>query len=284
MQRFLAIAFLGGALAVQAQSAPQKHSFEVVSVKPSAADNDNANIHTTPHSVLFENVPLRQILVMSFAIHSPSQLDGLPDWARSTRYNLDAKTDEETSAAMAKVPREQRQKWLQEMMQSMLEDRFHIKYHWGKKELPVYVLTVAKSGLKLKESVLPPLPPDADPQEKPKDPGTSFSISDSTMEVKNASMAAFAEHLSRMGEMDGRVVLDHTGLTGRYDWTLEWSPERPQGAFRGADGGAAAAPAADSSKPSLFTALQEQLGLKLEQEKAPVDLLVIDHLEKPTEN
>ncbi len=283
MQRLLALTFLAATCAVQAQTVPQKHSFEVASVKPSAANNDNVSVNTTPHRMQFDNVPLQQILLMSFGIRSASQLEGLPDWATSARYNIDAKTDEETSAAMAKVPREERQKWQQEMMQSMLEDRFHIKFHWGKKDLPVYALTVAKSGSKLKEAVMPPLPPDADPKSKPKDPGTSFSVSDGTMDVKNASMEAFVDHLSRMGEMDGRVVLNHTGLTGRYDWTLEWSPERPQAGFHGTDGGGAAS-AADTSKPTLFTALQEQLGLKMEQDKAPVDLLIIDHLEQPTEN
>lgn len=289
MHRLLATTLLGGTLITYAQGSPpagqRKHSFEVVSIKPSAAMNNNSNIDGTPDHIKIQNVPLQQILLMSFGIRSKSQIDGMPDWASSERFNIDAKVDDETAAVMQKLPREERRKRQQEMLQAMLEDRFHMKMHWGKKELPVYVLTVAKGGSKLKPTVLPPLPPNAEPGTKPQDPGTSVSISNSTMTVTNGNMEALAETLSRMAEMDGRVVLDRTNLTGKFDWTLDWAPERQQNSFRGADGGnPIPAPAADTSKPSLFTALQEQLGLKVEQDKAPVDLLVIDDLERPTEN
>ena len=292
MHRLLATAalggFLGGALATYAQSPPQaaqqKHSFEVVSVKPSAAANDSTSVHTTPYRIQCENVLVRQLLMMGFAIRSESQIESLPDWAKSERFNIDATVDEETAAATKGRSREERQKWQQEMMQSLLEDRFHMKFHWAKKELPVYSLTVAKSGSKLKATVLPPPPPGTDPNAKSRDPGTSFSTSNGHMVVTNGSMETFANQLSHMMEMDGRVVLDRTNLPGRFDWTLDWSPERQQNSFRGADGNPTPAPTADTSKPNLLTALQEQLGLKVEQDKAPVDLLVIDDLERPTEN
>lgn len=287
MHRLLTVAALGGALVTYAQSPSQaaqpKHSFEVVSVKPSAAANDSTSVNTTPYRVRCENVLLRQILMMAFPIRSESQIENMPDWAKSERFNIDAKVDEETAAATKGLPREDRQRWQQEMMQSLLEDRFHLKFHWGKKELPVYVLTVAKNGSKLKATVLPPPPPGVDPNAKPRDPGTSFSTNNGHMVVTNGSMEMFANQLSHMTEMDSRVVLDRTNLPRRFDWTLDWSPERQQNSFRGADSGNPT-PAVDTSKPSLFTALQEQLGLKVEQDKAPVDLLVIDHLERPTEN
>jgi len=288
MHRLLITAVLGGTLAACAQSpsqtGQQKHSFEVVSVKPSAAANDSTSVNTTPYRVRCENVLLRQILMMAFPIRSESQIENMPDWAKSERFNIDAKVDEETAAAMKGLSREDRQKWQQEMMQSLLEDRFHLKSHWGKKELPVYILTVAKGGSKLKATVLPPPPPGAGPDAKPRDPGTSFSTNNGHMVVTNGSMEMFANQLSHMMEMDGRVVLDRTNHPGRFDWTLDWSPERQQNSFRGADGNPGPVPMADASKPTLFTALQEQLGLKVEQDKAPVDLLVIDDLERPTEN
>ncbi|MBW8869184.1 MAG: TIGR03435 family protein, partial [Acidobacteriales bacterium] len=250
----------------------------------SAAANDSTSVNTTPYRIRCENVLLRQLLMMGFTIRSESQIESMPDWGKSERFNIDAKVDEETAAVMKGLSREERQKWQQEMMQSLLEDRFHLKFHWGKKELPVYNLTVAKSGSKLKATILPPPPPGTDPNAKPRDPGTSFGTSNGHMVVTNGSMEMFANQLSRMTEMDGRVVLDRTNLPGRFDWTLDWSPERQQNSFHGADGNPAPAPTADSSKPNLFTALQEQLGLKVEQDKAPVDLLVIDDLERPTEN
>ncbi|MGO4209888.1 TIGR03435 family protein [Terriglobus sp. 2YAB30_2] len=292
MHRLLATAVLGGvlgsALATYAQSPPQagqqKHSFEVVSVKPSAAANDSTSVNTTPYRIRCENVLVRQVLMMGFDIRSESQIENMPDWAKSERFNIDAKVDEETAAAMKSLPRDERQKWQQEMMQALLEDRFHLKFHWEKKELPVYSLTVAKSGSKLKATVPPPPPPGADPNAKPQDRGTSSSTHNGHMVVTNGSMEMFAYQLSHMTEMDSRVVLDRTNLPGRFDWTLDWSPERQQNSFHGADGNPAPAPTADTSKPTLFTALQEQLGLKVEQAKAPVDLLVIDDLERPTEN
>ena len=289
MHRLLATAVLGSALVTYAQSpsqvGQQKHSFEVVSVKPSAAANDSTNVDTTPYRIRCENVLVRQLLMMGFTIRSESQIESMPDWAKSERFNIDAKVDEETAATMKGLSREERQKWQQEMMQSLIEDRFHLKFHWGKKELPVYILTVAKSGSKLKATVLPPPPPGTAPNAKPRDPGTSFSTSNGHMVVTNGSMDAFSNQLSHMAEMDGRVVLDRTNLPGKFDWTLDWAPERQQNSFRGADSGnPAPAPTADTSKPNLFTALQEQLGLKVEQDKAPVDLLVIDDLERPTEN
>ncbi|WP_263417174.1 TIGR03435 family protein [Terriglobus albidus] len=289
MHRLLTVAVLGGALAAHGQSLPQtgqqKHSFEVVSVKPSAAANDSTNVDTTPYRVHCENVLVRQLLMMAFAIRSESQIESMPDWAKSERFNIDAKVDEETAAAMKGLSRDERQRWQQEMMQSLLEDRFHLKFHWDKKELPVYILTVARNGArngsKLKATVPPPS--GTDRNAKPRDSGTSFSTNNGHMVVANGSMEMFANQLSHMTEMDSRVVLDRTNLPGRFDWTLDWSPERQQNSFRGADGGNPA-PAADTSKPTLFTALQEQLGLKVEQDKAPVDLLVIDDLERPTEN
>lgn len=263
---------------------PAKHSFEVMSVKPSNAGNDNSRINTTPQRVMFDNVTLRQIILMSFGIRSDSQIEGLPDWARSERFNIDAKVDEELAATLPKMKREERQAMQQEIMQDLLAQRFHMQTHRTKKELPVLALVVVKTGPKLKQSVPPPPPPDADPKAKPGDPGTSTSMRDGEMDVTNGTMELLANQISRMDEADGRVVVDKTGLKGNFDWELRWSPETRSAAVHGADNNAPPPPAQDTTKPTFSTALQEQLGLKLEHDKAPVDILIIDHLERPTEN
>ena len=134
------------------------------------------------------------------------------------------------------------------------------------RERPVYALTIAKGGPKLKESA--PKPQIEDPSDSSSETEGSLSFTSTHMTATNVTMAIFASMLSHLEDVNERVVVDKTGLTKHYDWELSWSPDAAQ----------------DTTKASLFTAVQEQLGLKLEQDKAPIDIVVIDHLERPTEN
>jgi uncharacterized protein (TIGR03435 family) len=138
------------------------------------------------------------------------------------------------------------------MLQNMLADRFKLKLHRETKELPVYVLVVGKNGLKLREST----------------PGTPSQISMSASHIIGHAvpMQALADHLSNAALQLDRPVIDQTKLVGTYDFTLEWTPDT--------------VPLGDASAPSLFTAVQEQLGLKLESRKAPVEIIVVDSAEK----
>ena len=140
------------------------------------------------------------------------------------------------------------------MLQTMLADRFQLKIHRESKELAVYALIVGKSGPKLKESTA------AGPAGYRGTPG-QFTFS-------NGSITSLVSFLTNRVD---RHVLDRTGLTGSYDFKLEWTPE-------------ASTPAPDSNGPSIFTAIQEQLGLKLEATKSAVEIIVIDHAEKPSAN
>jgi uncharacterized protein (TIGR03435 family) len=163
-------------------------------------------------------------------------------------------------------------------VQSLLAERFNLKVSHSSKELPIYALVVAKNGPKLTKSADAPPGPGA-----PGGPGArrmmSFQMGELT--ATGISMSMLADRIAR--EV-GRNVVDKTGLEGRYDFTLHWTSDRQALSAGPADGGPGPAPSANSSGPSIFTALQEQLGLKLESQKGPVETLTIESVEKPSEN
>ena len=187
------------------------------------------------------------------------------------------------------------------MVQSMLADRFNLKVHHETKELSVYALVIAKNGPKLTSTKLPPLPPGVPSQsELPPPPTPSRGVAPLTapsglpsmlvgrgrITATAVPMSQLTEALARNSELANRPIVNQTGLTGSYDFTLLWTPQGTAPAFGGPGDGnqnpANAVP--DSSAPSLFTALEEQLGLKLESTKAPADVVVIDHIEEPSPN
>jgi uncharacterized protein (TIGR03435 family) len=143
------------------------------------------------------------------------------------------------------------------MVRKLMADRFQLKFHYEKRELPVYLLTVAKGGPKLKKG---------DPNEP-----AGLGGGPGNLGATNATMADLAELLAH-GFLD-RPVIDQTGLAGKFDLRLTWTPDEMQAATQSAD-----------APPGLFTAIQEQLGLKLVSTKAPADVIVIDHVEKPSAN
>ena len=151
-----------------------------------------------------------------------------------------------------------------QMMQGLLSDRFKLITHFESKDLPVYALVPAKEGPKLK---------DAGPPQNPTDMSLHGGGS-GLITAQHITMPFVAQHLS---DRLGRLVIDKTGLTGYYDFKLEWTPDETEG-------NGVPPPPADRTGPSLYTAIQEQLGLKLETQKAPVKILVIDRAEKASEN
>jgi uncharacterized protein (TIGR03435 family) len=159
------------------------------------------------------------------------------------------------------------------MFQSILADRFKLVVHHETRELPIYVLSVAKGGPKFKEST-----PDDPAATGPRRRGMMMQRGKIT--ATDAQVSMLVTILSRQL---GRTIVDKTGLTGNYDFTLEFTPDEGASAPPGS-GGAPPPPPPDSAAPSIFTALPEQLGLKLESTKGPVDVIVIDHIEKPAEN
>ena len=300
-------AILGAGLVVFTCCAAFAQTFEVASVKPAAPIIGNRIAvmlrggpgTPDPGQITYTNVTVKNVLTAGYGVKS-FQISG-PGWLDSERYDI-----------VAKVPRGATKAEFMVMLQNLLAERFKLTLHREKKDLPMYALVVGKNGPKLKESVDepkvgdpaadgPPLPPGKLPMGKdgfpvlPPGAGGRGSTSmvlmngNARMTANRQPMAGLAEMLS--GQLDLPVV-DMTELKGNYDFTLYFAPEGLAGMRLPAglppppvvEPPAANAPEAQSS-PNLFTALQEQLGLKLEQRKGPVELLVIDHLEKtPVEN
>jgi uncharacterized protein (TIGR03435 family) len=167
---------------------------------------------------------------------------------------------------MAKLGREQRNQMERQMVQQLLAERFKLAVHWETKELPVYALVIAKGGAKLAASTV-------------KDDGTNISSGNGRMTAKGVTMEKLTQSLTQILSTElGRVVIDKTGIEGKYDLALTWSPEKNSAAMANASN------EGSPRGPSIFTALQEQLGLKLESKKGPLEALVIDHIEQPSEN
>jgi uncharacterized protein (TIGR03435 family) len=241
-------------------------SFDVISVKPSGGGN-GSGMRMNPDGFSTKNVPAHMLLTEAFQADE-GQVLGEPDWARTMTWDIDAKVTGDDVPELKAMSFDQRRS----MVRQVLEERFGLKVHHETRDLPVYALVVAKGGPKLTAAK-----PDPDHPMMPGSPGR-LMFNGRRLEGGSSNMQFLAVVLARPA---GRKVIDKTGLTGRYDFVLTWGED--EGGVPAPAGGPVAAgdPAAGES---IFTALEEQLGLKLEPVKAPVDVVVIDHLEKPSEN
>jgi uncharacterized protein (TIGR03435 family) len=217
----------------------------------------------------------------------PDRIVGAPDWVRSKRYDIAAKVTPEDAPKLKNLKMEQRGA----MMQPLLEQRFGLKYHHESRELPMYALVVAKGGPKVTESKPGepmPFPNDAKSDGPPRLGnreiiGEGMRMRPGSIQSRGGNTAFLVNVLS--GILD-RTVVDKTGLTGSYDFSLNWTPDESMGnALGGPRGGSPKDDAPpDAGGPTLFSAVEEQLGLKLQSVKGKVDVIVIDHIDLPTEN
>jgi uncharacterized protein (TIGR03435 family) len=226
-------------------------SLEVATIKPSdpALTDDGISIEGRHFSI--ENKTVEFMLTFAYGIQR-QQVEGGPSWFRSDRYTVDGTPDVEGEPSL---------KQIQSILRKLLADRFHLVIHHEKKEMNVYAITVAKTGLKFSKSL-------GDPNGLPNQRG-GRDANGRVDRYSNVSMKDFALILQSFLD---KPVLDQTGLNGRYDFVLKWTPND--------------APAVDSetASPGIFTAMPEELGLKLDAVRAPADVLVIDKLERPSEN
>jgi uncharacterized protein (TIGR03435 family) len=245
-----------------ARPAPMPADFdpgiEVATIKPSRPDQQGQVITVRGRSLVTINQTVRSLMTFAYGIH-PNQISGGPDWIGNNRYDITAQPEG------TGMPNDRQ---LRSMLSKLLADRFKLTFHREQKELSVYALTVLPSGPKMTKD-------ETDPNGLP---GLFFRAL-GVMPVRNAKMQDFTGVMQAV--VLDRPVVDQTGLEGRYDFTLTWTPDASQFGGRGGQ-----APPADpaTAPPGLFTAIQEQLGLKLEPTKLPVDVLVIDRLEQPSEN
>jgi bla regulator protein blaR1 len=251
-------------------------SFEVASIKPNRAGDNRIRLMFAPDSLSGNGISVKMLIGFAYNLID-FQISGGPGWIDSERYDIEAKMNESTIAALKKLTPEQAIEQ-RLMVQSLLAERFNLKVSHSSKELPIYALVVAKNGPKMAKSADAPPGPGGPGGEGPRSM-MSFQMGELTATAISMSMLA-----DRIARGVGRNVVDKTGLEGRYDFTLHWTSGR-QGLSAGpTDAIQGPAPSSDSSGPSIYTALQEQLGLKLESQKGPVETLVIESIEKPSEN
>jgi len=254
-----AVLFTAGAVGVFAQSA-----FEVASIKLTPPDWAAGRFirMQSANRFIARNHAVRTLIAAAFNL-SPRAILGGPDWVDSEHYDITAKTPGELRPNLNEQ---------MAMLRALLADRFKLTFHREPKELSIYALTVAKGGSRLKETTVSP---DATPEGPPP---LIFVVSPQAVRLpgRDASVAELASVLQRAA-LD-HPVLDRTGLSGRYDFDLEFAPD--DAVF----GGALGKGPDDAAKPGLFAAIQQELGLRLEATKGSVEVMVIDHVERPSEN
>ncbi len=232
-------------------------SFEVATIKPTPPDFQGKGINVDGRNFTTKNTSLVDLLTFCYGLH-PRQLAGLPAWAESDKFDIAAIPDKPGAPSDAQ--------W-KLMVQKLIADRFHFTFHREKRELNIYAITLAKTGSKLTPSA-------GDPDGLP---GLGFR-GRGNMVVRNANMSDFANLLQ--SAVFDRPVVDQTDLKGRFDFTLLWLPDETQFAGRGGGG----VPQDAENRPNVYTAFQEQLGLKLEATKGQADVLVVDRVEKASAN
>ena len=213
----------------------------------------------TRNQFVARNYALRVLISAAFNLN-PKAVSGGPPWLDSDRYDLLAKTPGDVRPNLDEQ---------MEMVRNLLNVRFNLTFHREKREMQIYVLTIAKNGPKLKESA-----PNTNPQGPPP---LVFVLSPEIVQVpgRGATITELA-YIMQRSAFD-RPVVDKTGLTARYDFDLEFAPDPSLfgGALRASS---------DGTKPGIFKAIQEQLGLRLESTKGMVDALIIDKIDRPSEN
>jgi len=236
-----------GAVAVGSQvHAQTPDTFEVASIRPNVSGGNNTQISMNDGRLVVTNGSLKTLIRNAYGLLS-FQFVGGPTWLDSDKFDITAET-----GRREKISDDQ----LKVLLRGLLADRFQLKTHMETREEPAYALVIDKNGPKLAKATGNEPSPGMNTH---KEPGRGI------MKGTNVPISELATNL---GNQLGRFVIDRTGLEGHYDFLLQWAPEQTQ----------------DSDGPSLFTAVREQLGLRLEAQKAPVEVLVIDSAEKPSEN
>jgi bla regulator protein BlaR1 len=240
--------------------------FDVATIKPNKSHDSGERFGFPANGFTATNVPLTMLIKLAYGVDE-DQVVGLTAQMKSQRYDIVAKA---VGVDLKKFTLDQRK----EMIGPLLKDRFGLSFHRDGKTLPVYVLSIAKNGPKFQESQ----PEGSGPL--PEGHRRLRMLDRGNVQGLGVPMDVMAQ---MMTDMLGRTVVDNTGLKGVYDFTLKWTPDQGSGAGPDAGNGQPNT-TSDSSAPSFFTAVSEQLGLKLKVQSSPVGVIVIDHVDQPTPN
>jgi uncharacterized protein (TIGR03435 family) len=243
----------------QTQQATTSSTFEVASIHPHTPEpHEHSHIYSSSNDGNFRTINVTLKALIQYAFDMPqSRIVNAPDWTSSQSFDIDAKSDEATEQRLHDLPSDQAKLLKLAMIQALLADRFGLRTHREQRELPLFELVVAKTGSKLTPT---------------KSDGLTINHGTGYLNGHGITLPAIAQELSRDA---GRVIVDKTGIPGRFDVDLRWQPDdAPPMRLNGVE----------LSLPPLFTALQEQLGLHLDARKGPVEVLVIDDVHQPSAN
>jgi uncharacterized protein (TIGR03435 family) len=283
---FIAVA-LASMVPMHAQQAPERPRFEVASIKLNVSNDGRVSDNRTGSRYTASGVSLALLVRNAYSVQE-FQVIGMPAWGDSDRFDIVATMPADLNPAPPSPGVPSRQSL---MMQALLEERFRLAVHRETREMPVYALRTASAEGKLGPSLhrssvdcaalrarggAPPRPPGELPP-------CSSSVAPGSIVLRGQTMAQFATALSRLtntGSSLGRLIVDRTGLEGYYDVDLRFTPDRIPNF--GPGGPPQGLPPIDTDAASIYAAMREQLGLKLDSQRAPVEVLVIDRVEKPT--
>jgi uncharacterized protein (TIGR03435 family) len=252
-------------------------SFDVATIKPHQGMLTMTGVMNAADGVDGSAATLSMLVEYAYELRSDDQVSGGPDWAKTDRFDVQARMGEAEIAAIEKLSPAEKKARLRLMMQALLEERFKLKVHSATKQVPVYDLVVAKDGPKLADAATDT----SDHLLRGKDgkplPGF-LSWSTGKIVAQGFPTKNLADFLSQPMCALGRPVMDKTGLAGTYNFTLDWTPPHPGVRF-----GAESDSASPEDAPSIFTALGD-VGLKLQPSTGPINTIVIDHVERPSQD
>jgi uncharacterized protein (TIGR03435 family) len=249
----------------QASKAPVDPTFEVATIRPSNPNDAEWGLGTRGNHFWAQDATVIDLISFAYELHA-KQIVGGPPWCRAEKFDVEGVPNFEGRPLRVQ---------LQTMLRKLLADRFQLQVHGEKEKLTVYALVIASGGVKFRKS------------DAPSDAGSGYGFPDivpvTQMKVMRMTMPAFASALQRT--VLDRPVVDETGLPDRYDFVLQWTPDESQfNQFRGTGVVVPSGSGDANAPPGLFTAIQNQLGLKLEAKKAMEDVAVIDRVERPSAN
>jgi uncharacterized protein (TIGR03435 family) len=245
---------LAASQAVTQPPAAKLPAIEVATIKPSRPDDRGRKLHTVADRITIENFSLKELITYAYDLKDNSQVLGGPEWLDKSHFDIAAVADESEVAKLRGMPADDQRKEWGIILQPLLAERFQLKISQGMRSMPVYTLVVAKSGPKLKPA-------------SSSDKGQNTLWDSGRLTWTATSMETLADYLTRV---EGRVVLDRTGLTGRYDFTVGWaSGENTSG---------------DEFAADLLAAMRDQLGLDLKSAREPVDVVIVESASEPVAN
>ncbi len=265
--------------------------YEAVLIKPAPIKPNKSSVTSSrmmfhPREFTAANVTLQELIGTAYGVEDV-QISGAPDWLNSEKFDIEAKWDKSVLDALQTLSQDQLARERKHMLQEFLADRFKLTLHRETQHLPVYDLVISKNGSKLHEAKPGDTYPNGFKDADGRARAGMMHFEKGQLVAQGVPVALLVRELTQelSRELGGSIIADKTRLQGNYDFTLQWTLEESQPSiFRGTESrqqGNDSVPSPESSRPSLFIALQEQLGLKLEPQNGPGEILVVDHVEKP---